>query len=75
MAVIDALPRRLSVRPVDSVGGSSRVRHVDELDEASQQGLYEAVHGDGAPVAIAPGSDLRDGEVIVFTEYVRIELT
>ena len=57
------------VTRTESVPADSRVRHFDELSDSAQDVVAGA--DDGTVVCGAP--DLSAGEVIVFTDYYRIE--
>jgi hypothetical protein len=70
MALSEVQHSGLSVRRVDEVRGSDTVRHVDELSEAELSAFLAGI--DGATTGTAP---LDDGDVIVFTDYFRVERT
>ncbi len=72
--------QRRSVRPesvavqlerVPSAPADATVRHVDQLDTETLDAVYRAV-ADDRPVPAAE-TDLEPGEVIVFTDYYRVE--
>ncbi|MDS0475191.1 hypothetical protein [Natrinema sp. 1APR25-10V2] len=65
-----AMPR-LRVREVETVGAADAVTHVDELSEETLQRFYEVV--ESGPVTGLEDASLEPGEVIVFTEYYRVE--
>jgi hypothetical protein len=76
MAITDTAtsePQRRSVtlERVESVPTDATVRHVDQLDSETLAAFYEAV-STRRPVS-ASGTDLEAGEVIVFTEYYRVQ--
>ena len=60
---------RVRVTPTDSVPEGYRVRHFDELGEPAQ----DAVAGLDAGSAVCDAPELTAGEVIVFTDYYRVE--
>lgn len=74
MAVIDQRSRHCSLEAVERVPEHARVRHVDELDERSQAQLFALVDGDAHAGRIPPGTSFEDGEIIVYTDYYRIDL-
>jgi hypothetical protein len=59
------------VDSTDWVPERSRVRHFDELDEAAQEFLIQSTEGATArdPRTVP---DLREGDVVVFTEYYHV---
>ena len=57
------------VTRTDSVPEGSRVRHFDELDERTQ----DAVAGLDAGSTVCDAPELAAGEVIVYTDYYRVE--
>ncbi|WP_254761926.1 hypothetical protein [Natrinema marinum] len=63
--------RSLTLERVDSLGAAATVRHVDQLDSETLTAFYEAVGDDRAIPAAETG--LEAGEVIVFTDYYRVE--
>lgn len=80
----DRIRRPLAVRRVDSAETAPRVRHVDQLSDEALERFVAAV--DRAPPqpitrlgAVTDGGAVTDdafldGEVIVFTDYYRVEL-
>ncbi|WP_396611789.1 hypothetical protein ACH9L7_00435 [Haloferax sp. S1W] len=61
-----------AVVPITDVPSSARVRHFDELSDRTQQAFTTAFpsgHLDIDPET----TDLSRGDVVVFTEYVRIQ--
>ena len=72
MSTNDTATRTLTVRQTESVSSASRIRHVDELSEDALQRLVELVQS-GGTAAQSGSMPFVDGEVIVFTEYYRIE--
>ncbi|MFD1563421.1 hypothetical protein ACFR99_07660 [Haloarchaeobius amylolyticus] len=61
----------LRLERVESVTPDATVRHVDQLDSDALEAVYEAISAD-RPVPAA-GTGLEPGEVIVFTDYFRVE--
>lgn len=60
---------RLQLSRVAEAPLDARVRHFDELDEATQTFVARVAAGE-APVGDAP--DLRAGDVVVFTDYFSV---
>ncbi|WP_435068869.1 hypothetical protein [Haloplanus sp. C73] len=60
------------VNRAEAVPKSGRVRHFDELDERAQDYLVHVAEG-ASPRDPTNLSGLREGDVVVFTEYYRIE--
>ncbi|WP_226480506.1 hypothetical protein [Natrinema amylolyticum] len=56
---------------VESVAANATIRHVDQLDTKTLAAVYRAVSED-RPVSTAE-TDLEPGEIIVFTDYYRVE--
>jgi hypothetical protein len=71
MAASELRRRSLTLERIESVPASATVRHVDQLDSETFEAFYDAVTGDHCVSAGA--TDLEPGEVIVFTEYYRVE--
>ncbi|MFC6769476.1 hypothetical protein [Natrinema soli] len=71
MSTCDTAVSRLRVREVETVGAVDAVTHVDELSDETFQRFYEAVESDST-AGLADAS-LEAGEVIVFTDYYRVE--
>ena len=55
--------------PTDSVPDGSRVRHFDELDERAQDAVVSL--DAGSTVCDAP--ELATADIIVYTDYYRVE--
>lgn len=68
MALSEVQRSGLSVRRVESVRSEDAVRHVDELSDEELSAFLAGVNG--ASVGTGP---FDDGEVIVFTDYFRVE--
>ena len=78
MAASEPSPRsvrldRVDVRlePVESVAPDATVRHIDQLDSDTLEAVYAAVSTDRS--LSAAGTGLEPGDVIVFTDYFRVE--
>ena len=69
----ELLGRPLTVRAVEpaDVAATDSIRHVDQLDSATYQEFYELLE-DGQ-LRAASETALEEGEVIVFTDYYRVE--
>ncbi|WIV68638.1 hypothetical protein [Natrialbaceae archaeon AArc-T1-2] len=74
MSSIDTASRTLTIRRTDSVPAAARVRHVDQLEESAREQFYDLVASD-SPSAAVDGTSFVDGEVIVFTDYYRIDVS
>jgi hypothetical protein len=59
------------VSEAKAVPETARVRHFDELDDAAQEYLYDVTTG-GSPRDPSTLSGLQEGDVVVFTEYLRV---
>lgn len=68
MALSEVQRSRLELRRVEAVGGEDTVRHIDQLSEAELRAFLQ-LSNNGA-LTDAP---LRTGEIIVASEYYRIE--
>ncbi|UPW01112.1 hypothetical protein M0R88_03180 [Halorussus gelatinilyticus] len=70
----DSDGRTVRVRPATALPADTPVRHYDELSEEVQQLLAE--HDGGGSVAVTPevAAELADEPVVVFSEYLRVEL-
>ncbi len=73
MSTSDTVRRTLSLRRTDSVHAAARVRHVDELSESALERFYALLES-GSPSTAVDDAEFVDGEVIVFTDYYRVEL-
>lgn len=69
----ELLGRPLTVRAVEptDVAATDPIRHVDQLESATYQEFYELLEGGQSLHADETG--LEAGEVIVFTDYYRVE--
>ncbi len=59
----------MRLRRTGSVPPDARVRHYDELAEASQVAVAELAD---RPRTAPESADLEDGDVVKFTDYYRI---
>ena len=66
--------RSVRVRPTTTLPAGAPVRHFDELPEEVQQLLAD--RDGGGTVAVTPeiATALADEPVVVFSEYLRVEL-
>ncbi|NHN59742.1 MULTISPECIES: hypothetical protein [Halorussus] len=64
----------LHLRPTTGVSPGTPVRHFDELSDRAQQLLAET--DDRTHVAVTPdlAAEFADEPVVVFSEYLRVEL-
>ncbi|MCT9097691.1 hypothetical protein [Haloarchaeobius sp. HME9146] len=75
MAVSDIAEGTLRLTEVESVPADASVRHVDQLSEDAFDQVIQLVDDDGPNTFQGlPAADLADGEIIVFTDYLRVEL-
>ncbi|WP_265108741.1 hypothetical protein [Halosolutus halophilus] len=63
--------RTLQLRPVATADADATVRHVDQLDEETLAAVWNAIETDRS--LPAAGTDLERGEVVVFTDYYRVD--
>jgi hypothetical protein len=61
--------RRLRLRRTGWIPPGARVRHYDELGEEAQVLVRELA---GRPATAPETSDLKDGDVVVFTDYYQV---
>ncbi len=61
--------RRVRLRRTGRIPADARVRHYDELDEATQIAIRELA---GEPTTAPEVGDLRDGEFVKFTDYYQV---
>ena len=73
MSTTDAAHRTLTLSRASAPSGASRVRHVDELSEEASERFYACLES-GTPASGVDGRTFLDGEVIVFTDYYRVDL-
>ncbi|GAB3671816.1 hypothetical protein [Halopiger thermotolerans] len=67
----EPLTRLLTVRRVESVDSTATVRHVDQLETDEFQAFYDLLE-DGQALP-AEETALEDGDIVVFTDYFRVE--
>nr|WP_160067891.1 hypothetical protein [Natronorubrum halalkaliphilum] len=70
MAASEYHRRSRHLERVESVTADETVRHVDQLDSDTLETVYEAVENDRPIPATEFG--LEEGEIIVFTDYYRV---
>lgn len=68
MAVGDTVTVRFRVHATDQIPANATVRHVDQLTDAELDAFLRLLDGE-----TVPASALEDGQVIVFTDYYRVE--
>ena len=66
----DHCHRSLHLERVESVTSDATVRHVDQLETETLETIYAALNGNRS--ISATDTDLEVGEIIVFTEYLRV---
>ncbi|MFC4447745.1 hypothetical protein [Halorussus aquaticus] len=66
--------RTLHLRPTTTVPSGAPVRHFDELPETAKQ--FVAEYDDRTTVTVTPelATEFADEPVVVFSEYLRVEL-
>ena len=67
-----AADAEFDVNRTETVPENARVRDFDELDDAAQEYLAYAVEG-ASPRDPTNLSGLEEGDVVVFTDYYRIQ--
>jgi hypothetical protein len=67
-----AADAEFDVNRTETVPESARVRDFDELDDAAQEYLAHAVEG-ASPRDPTTLSGLSEGDVVVYTDYYRIQ--
>ncbi|WP_049922878.1 hypothetical protein [Halopiger djelfimassiliensis] len=67
----EGLRQPLTLRRVESVEPTASVRHVDQLETDTLEEFYAVVEAERS--VLSPGTDLEAGDVIVFTEYYRVD--
>jgi len=60
------------VNRTETVPETARVRHFDELDDSAQEYLFNVASG-ASPRDPSNLSGLNEGDVVVFTDYYRIQ--
>jgi len=61
----------LHLERVETVAADETVRHVDQLETETLAAFYATLVGD-RPIPVSE-TDLEPGEVVVFTDYYRVE--
>lgn len=74
MAVSDTTSDGLRLRRTDSVPADADVKHVDQLDDRVYRTVRRAANG-SAHELDASATRLSPGDVVVFTDYLRVERT
>lgn len=64
----------IRTRPVEDPTAGERVRHYDELPEDAKERLPDLIDGGPRVVPAETAAGFRDGEVVKFTGYYRIEI-
>lgn len=54
----------------DRIGSATRVRHFDQLSEPAQNALVAATDGGTGRL---PSAEFEPGEVVIFTDYYRVQ--
>ena len=73
MLTSDTPAPSLGLRRTDTVRAVDAVRHVDELEEPALDRFLAAVDA-GGTVPTVDGPSFDGGEVVVYTDYYRVEL-
>ncbi|WP_250137772.1 hypothetical protein [Halorientalis salina] len=68
MALSEAQHSGRTVRRADEIRETDTVRHVDELSEAELSAFLAGIDG-----GVSSPAPLESGEVIVFTDYFRVQ--
>lgn len=71
MAVSDTTSECLRLRRTDTVPGDASVVHVDQLDDATFDDVHRATTD--AAGELPPTSTLSAGDIVVYTDYLRVE--
>lgn len=72
MAVSDTTSGALRLRRTDTVPADATVKHVDQLRESTYRRIARAT--DGSVVELdAASTQLSAGDIVVFTDYLRVE--
>ncbi|SEO65427.1 hypothetical protein SAMN04487948_1047 [Halogranum amylolyticum] len=66
-----ASPAVQSLSRVEHVHPSAQVRHFDQLSEPAQE--YVLAWADDEVVPKAVPDDLQSGDIVVFTDYLRVD--
>ncbi|WP_255192503.1 hypothetical protein [Natronobeatus ordinarius] len=73
MPTTDAATRTLTLSRTDSIHEAPRIRHVDELSDAARERFYGLLESGSSAPAVGDAA-FSDGEVIVFTDFYRVDL-
>lgn len=68
-------PPALTAQTIESIPADTTVRDFDQLSPRESDCFLDLVAAEGHPVHAPAVDGLEAGEVIVFTEYYRVELT
>jgi hypothetical protein len=74
MAVSDTTSDSLRLRRIDTVPADANVKHVDQLDDSVYHTVAGAANGNAHELD-ASATELTAGDVVVFTDYLRVERT
>ncbi|WP_435333776.1 hypothetical protein [Haloarchaeobius sp. TZWWS8] len=75
MAVSDTIAGSLRLTTVDSVPAGATVRHADQLSDEAFAQVVKLVTEDGPrTLRERPAPDLKNGEIIVFTDYLQVQI-
>lgn len=72
MAVSDTTSDSLQLRRTDPVSADANVLHVDQLDERTYRAVRRAATGSAHELE-ASSTRLSAGDVVVSTDYLRVE--
>jgi len=72
MAVSDTTSDSLRLRRTDSVPADGDVLHVDQLRDRAYRAVRRAANGNAHELE-ASSTRLSAGDVVVFTDYLRVE--
>lgn len=74
MAVGDTTSGSLRLRRTETVPADATVKHVDQLHERTYRAVARAANGSAVELDAA-STVLSAGDVVVFTDYLRVERT
>jgi hypothetical protein len=74
MAVSDTTCGSLQLRRVDTVPADATVKHVDQLETSTYRTVARAANGTAVELD-ASSTVLSPGDIVVFTDYLRVERT
>ena len=72
MATGEFIHRSLAIQRIDEVDATVSVRHLDELAEPVLERFIDAVES-GSAIGEEGDSPFEPGDVVVYTDYYRIE--